>query len=168
MKIVLLQDVPKLGHKYDIKEVKPGYGRNFLIARDLAMIATKSALAQAETKRLELNKTLGEKRDKLSKEAKALEQATVKLTRRANGLGHLFDSIDENDLVEALRAQTSFDVETGWITLAHPIKEIGSHTIPVSHDEVKTSFQLVVEPEVKKEEKVETKKAKAKSKKEAE
>lgn len=166
MKIVLLQDVPKLGHKYEIKEVKPGYGRNFLIARGLAMIATKSALIQAEAKRLELDKVTGEKRDKLAKEATALEQVTIKLTKRANELGHLFDSIDENDLTEALRAQTSFEVETSWITLGHPIKEIGSHTIPVSHGEVKTSFQLVVEPEVEKETKtkVEAKKTKTKAK----
>ena len=167
MKIVLLQDVPKLGRKYDIKEVKPGYGRNFLITRGLGMIATRSTLIQAEAKRRELDNMMVEKRDRLTREATALEQATVKLTRRANELGHLFDSIDENDLAEALRAQTSFDIETGWITLGHPIKEIGSHTIPVSHGEAKTSFQLVVKPEVKaKVEKVELKKAtKTRSKK---
>ena len=163
MKIVLLQDVPKLGRKYDIKEVKPGYGRNFLIARGLGSIATESARVQAEAKRHELDKVMTEKRDRLTKEATALEQATVKLTRRANELGHLFDSIDENDLAEALRAQTSFDIETSWITLDQSIKEIGSHTIPVSHGEIKTSFQLVVEPEIKvKVEKAEPKKSKTK------
>jgi len=150
MKIILLRDVPKLGRKYDIKEVKAGYGRNFILARGLGLIANKATLAQTEIKRRELDKVRTEKRDRLTKEeTTALEQTTVKLTRRANELGHLFDGIHESDLAEALRAQTPFDIETNWITLDHPIKEIGSHTVPVSHGDTKTSFQLVVEPEVK-------------------
>lgn len=146
MKIVLTKDVPKLGRQYDVKEVKPGYGRNFIIARGLGMIATKSILVQMELKRRERETTLLEKRDKLVKEAVEMMKATVTLEKRANELGHLFESVGKEDLTLALRQQTGFDIEADWVTLEKPIKEIGAHTIPVVHEEVKTSFQLVVTP----------------------
>ena len=148
MKIVLLKDVPKLGRQYDVKEVKAGYGRNFLLARGLGTIATKSVLTQVELKRQQLETALGEKRARLVNEASVLAKTTIHLAKRVNELGHLFDSIDAEDLVLALRTQTGFDLEANWITLARPIKEIGLHTILVNHEEIKTSFQLVVEPEV--------------------
>jgi len=147
MKIVLTKDVPKLGRRYEVKEVKPGYGRNFIIARGLGMIATKSALAQAELKRQRLEAALAEKRERLTKEATELSKATVRLTRRANELGRLFDGIDQNDLAVALRIQTTFDLEPDWIILERPIKKVGQHTIVVSHGETKTSFKLIVESE---------------------
>lgn len=147
MKIILLKDVPKLGRQYEVKEVKAGYGRNFLIARNLGAIATKSALAQAELKRRELERETAAKRERFAEEAIKLGSTAIKLVKRANELGHLFDGLDAGDLAEALRAQTGFDLEPDWIALNRPIKEIGTHTIPVSHGETKTSFQLVVEAE---------------------
>ncbi len=147
MKIVLTKDVPKLGRQYDIKEVKAGYGRNFIIARGLGMIATKSILAQVELRRRELETAVAEKRAKLAKESAGMMAATVTLAKRANELGHLFESISKEDLALALRLQTGFDIEADWINLEKPIKEVGSHTIPVAHEEVKTSFQLIVEAE---------------------
>jgi len=148
MKIVLLKNVPELGRPYEVKEVKAGYGRNFILARGLGIIATKTALAQAEIKRDKLERATVEKRERLVKEVAELKQITITLTKRANELGHLFSGIDNNDLVEALRVQTTFDLEPNWVTLKQPIKEIGTHTIPVSHGEIKTSFTLVVEPEI--------------------
>lgn len=148
MKIVLLKDVPKLGRQYEVKEVKPGYGRNFIIARGFGMIATKSAIAQAERQRQKMEAAVTDKRERLAKEATELSKTTVRLTRRANELGHLFDGIDQNDLATALRAQTIFDLEPEWIALDRPIKEVGTYTISVSHSETKTSFELVVEAEI--------------------
>ncbi len=147
MKIVLLKDVPKLGKQYEVKEVKSGYGRNFIIARGLGTIATKPILAQVELKRRELETVVAEKRAKLAKEAAGMVKATVTLQKRANELGHLFEGVSKEDLAVALRLQTGFDIEADWITLAKPIKEIGPHTIPVAHEETKTSFQLIVEAE---------------------
>ncbi|MEK7621709.1 MAG: 50S ribosomal protein L9 [Patescibacteria group bacterium] len=147
MKVILLKDVPKLGRQYEVKEVKPGYARNFILARGLGAMATKITLAQADFKRQGREAALIEKRERLAKEASELEKVTIRLTRRANDLGHLFDGLDANDLIKALRSQTNFDLESDWIALPRPIKELGTHTIPVSHGETKTSFQLIVEPE---------------------
>ena len=147
MKVVLLKDVPKLGRQYEVKEVKSGYGRNFILARGLGVIATKSNLAQAELKRRGMETALAEKRERLAKEAVDLVKVTVRLAKRANELGHLFDGLDASDLAAALRAQTSFDLDPDWIVLNRPIKEVGSHIIAVEHGEIKTSFQLVVESE---------------------
>ena len=164
MKIILLKDVPKLGKQYEVKEVKSGYGRNFIIARGLGTIATKPMLAQVELRRRELETAVAEKRAKLAKEAAGMMAATVTLAKRANELGHLFESISKEDLATALRLQTGFDIEADWINLEKPIKEVGTHTIPVAHEEVKTSFQLIVEAEggEKKVEKKAEKKVKAK------
>jgi len=145
MKIVLTKDVPKLGRQYEVKEVKPGYARNFILARGLGIIATKTALVQAETKRWGMETALIEKRERLAKEATEMSKTTIRLTKRANELGHLFDSLDVNDLALALRTQTNFDIEADWITLDRPIKEIGTHIISVNHGETKTSFQLIIE-----------------------
>ncbi len=147
MKVVLLKDVPKLGRRYEIKEVKSGYARYFILARGLGSIATQSALIQAEIERRRLETALTEKRERLFKEAENLEKTIVRLTCRANELGHLFDGLNANDLAQALRSQTNFDLEPDWITLSRPIKEVGTHIISVSHGETKTSFQLVIEPE---------------------
>ena len=99
MKIILLKDVPKVGKKHETKEVPDGYGRNFLLKRGLAEIATASAIKRVE----EIKKTAAvEKKiqeDLLMKNLEDLNDITITLKEKANEEGHLFAGIHKEEII---------------------------------------------------------------------
>ena len=110
MKVILLQSVPKIGNKYDVKNVSDGYATNFLFPRKLAEIATDSAVTRMmNTKsRNEGDKKVHE--DLLMKNLKDLEGARVEMTESANDKGHLFAGIHAVEIIPALKEQTRLEV----------------------------------------------------------
>ena len=131
MRVILLQDVEKLGKKYDVKEVKDGYARNFLIARGLAKLATEKELRRVETR----------KEIELKKEKEELEGAQV-LASKLDGVeliipikigdeGQLFESINKQKIIEKLK-ELGFDIKKSQVILEEPIKELGESPVKVS------------------------------------
>lgn len=145
MKIVLLKDVPKVGRKYDVKEVADGYARNFIIKNRLGELATPKLLARVghEKKRMEEEKKLRE--DLLLKNLEDLKGITITLHSKANEQGHLFAGIHKEQLIPALKEQAHLDVLAEHIILEKPIKELGEHEVKIFVQDKKASFQVVVE-----------------------
>ncbi len=145
MKVILLQNVAKIGQKGDLKDLKEGYVINMLLPKKLAKIAT-----QAEIFNLEKSKQLKvvaeqKKAEKISELFKSLEGKVVCIKEKANEKGHLFAKIDKNEIIEAFNQQIGQELDPEYLTIENPIKEIGEYQIDLRFNKLKGRFVLVVE-----------------------
>ena len=126
MEVILKKNVDKLGYANEIVNVKPGYGRNFLIPQGYASLATASAKRAHE----EMMKQKAHKENKLEIEAKEiaakLADVTVSIVTKAGENGKIFGSVNTLQLAEALRKE-GFDIDRKSLKIKNePIKEIGT------------------------------------------
>lgn len=144
MKVILLQDVPKVGRKYEVKNVADGYGRNFLIARKLALPATSENLnkVQENKKRYETERAI--QVELLDKNLASLKEVEITIKAKANEDGHLFAGIHKDDILRALDEQKHLDLTADWLDLPQPLKIVGDHQVVVKKDGKTTSFKVVV------------------------
>ncbi|MDD4142400.1 MAG: 50S ribosomal protein L9 [Bacteroidales bacterium] len=149
MRIILKQDVQGLGFEHDVVIVKPGYARNYLIPRGLAITATPSAIKVRD----EVVRQQEHKRAKLIKDATdlaaALETATVKIPVKATEEGKIFGSVTSAAIAEALMEQYKYEVDKKNIMLDdNRIKELGSYNAIVNlFKDVKATLKVLVERE---------------------
>lgn len=144
MKLILIQDVPNLGYKDDVVDVKPGYGRNYLIPQQKAVIASASALKQlAENQRQRAHKLA---QIKAAAEAAAAAIAGVELTIAAKtaATGTIYGAVNAASVAEAL-GKLGHEVDRKLITLNTTIKEVGNYTATVRfHKEVAVEIPVAV------------------------
>ncbi len=142
MKIILLKDVPKVGRKYDIKEVAEGYALNMLIPRGLAKIATKDAVAKVE--QLKANDLTNKKiqEELLLKNLEVIRNLKIDIKEKANEKGHLFAGVTRERVFEEVTKATRLTLNIDSIILDKPIKEIGEHKITVEAMGKKAEFVL--------------------------
>lgn len=131
MRVVLRDDVESLGKKGDLVDVADGYARNYLVPRGLAMKATRGVVAQAESMRR--NREAREVRDRQAAEALVplLAANRIEVTARAGEGGKLFGSVTTADVVAAVQAQTGVELDRRNLSLAEPIRELGSVEVVV-------------------------------------
>lgn len=141
MKVVLLKDVRNMGQAGTAHDVADGHGLNFLIPRKLAVLATPTALKQAETaaKAAQDRKEIDAKlvSDRLS----ALAKESVVIRKKANEQGHLYDAVDSKEIAAA--AQLPVDA----IHIEKPYKELGTFDIPVAKGEGFGKISITIEAE---------------------
>ncbi|MGZ4688001.1 MAG: 50S ribosomal protein L9 [Acidimicrobiia bacterium] len=145
MKVVLREDVEKLGRKGDLLEVADGYARNFLVPRGLAIVATKGVVEQASAMRR--NRQIRDDRDKEAAQelATRLTTSSIRVTARAGEGGKLFGSVTSADIVAAVKTQTNVELDRRKVTLAEPLKELGSAEVAVQlHHEVTATLTVEV------------------------
>lgn len=145
MKIILLKDVPKIGKRYDIKEVNDGYAVNFLMPRKLAEPATPKSIASLEKRKKEIKIEREIREDLLLKNLEDLKGKTILIKGKANEKGHLFSSIHKKELLDALMSQHHAGISKEFIMLDKPLKEIGEFEIPVEIKGKKSSFKAIIE-----------------------
>jgi large subunit ribosomal protein L9 len=147
MQVILRDDVPNLGRPGDVVRVRPGYARNFLLPRNLAVEANpKNLRAFEHEKRLALMRREAKRTESL-KIKDRLEQLTIEIAARAGEGGKLFGSVTNIDIERALIAQ-GVTVDRRRIQLAEPIKELGDFVVPVRIDaDVEASLKLKVAAE---------------------
>jgi len=147
MKVLLCEDVKKLGWLGDIVDVTEGYARNYLLPQGLAKVATETnvrSLAQEKTKRAE--QRLHERR-RLEKAAQAVNGAEAVVAAKANEQGVLFGSIAEPMIAANLRSQ-GFEVADEVVRLPEHIKQLGTHEVTLKFaDDVTATVHVVVVPE---------------------
>ncbi len=145
MKIILLREIPKLGKKYDIKNVADGYALNMLIPRGLAQIATTQAITNIEVmkkKDLVESKVQGKL---LAKNLELIKTLVLNLKEKANEKGHLFAGITKEKLAEEIFKSARLNIDSESIKLEKPIKEIGKYKIIVEVLGKKAEFIVIVE-----------------------
>jgi len=143
MKIVFLKDIPRVGKKYEVKEVADGYGRH-LVAQKLAEPATKEVLARIQG-RMATDATLKKVHTELlMKNLEALGGTTITLKGKANEKGHLFASIHKEEVLAELKRSTHLDMHPDYVILDRPLKELGTYQIPVVIEKNRVTFTVII------------------------
>ena len=144
MEVILKQDIHSLGYKNDIVIVKNGYGRNYLIPKGIAILATESAKKMnAENMRQRAHKEEKIKNEALEV-AKKLEGITLTLGAKTSTTGKIFGSVNNIQIAEALTAQ-GFEIDRKVIVIKDAVKEIGKYTATIKlHKEVKVDIEFDV------------------------
>jgi len=147
MQIILQEDIDKLGHRGDVVTVKPGYARNYLLPRKLAVEATKGNLKAIERIRTALAKKTATELEAAQKQAQLLNGVVLKFTRKTGENDQMFGSVTSPDVVEEL-ARQGFQIDKRQVQLAEPIKIVGESpvTIKVFRD-VSAQIKVCVEKE---------------------
>ncbi len=146
MKIILTTDVPNLGAPGDIVEVKDGYGRNYLLPRKMAIVATRGAEKQVETIRRAQRARQIRDLDHAKEVAGDLGKLTLTVKAKAAGdSGRLFGSITAGDIVDAVRAAGGPTLDKRAVEVSGQIKTVGRHPVAVRlHPEVTTQVEIAV------------------------
>ena len=145
VEVILRDDVPNLGRIGEVVRVKPGYARNYLLPRGLAIEANSKNLRVLEhQKRIIAAKAEKDRKD-AEGHAKRLEGLELRVQARVGEEGRLFGSVTNLD-VERLLAAKGFQVDRRRIQLAEPIKQVGTYPVPVQLGrDVRATVQVVVE-----------------------
>lgn len=130
MKVILLQDIEKLGKKYDIKRVADGHARNFLLPKNLVKPATEENMKWLEIQKEILRQKSEEELKKVQAVASTLDGLEIILPMKIGEKEQLFEAVTAQKVVEKLKEQ-GFDVKKTQIVLKEPIKEIGEFPVKV-------------------------------------
>ena len=147
MKIVLRTDVEQLGKKGDLCDVAPGYARNYLVPRGLAMVASKGAEKQAAAMRRNREVRDSREREQAQGAAAKLVASPVQVPARAGEGGKLFGSVTSADIAAAIEAATGVAVDRRKIALDEPLKTVGPADVEVTlHTDVRITVTVEVVP----------------------
>jgi large subunit ribosomal protein L9 len=130
VKVILLEDVENLGKKYELKEVKNGYARNFLIPNKMAKPATKKALKWLEDQKEVIQKEAEEDLKKAQELATKLDGLEVNIVLKIGEEGQFFESVNNAKIAEKLK-EMGYDVKKSQIELKDPIKEAGEFSVKI-------------------------------------
>jgi large subunit ribosomal protein L9 len=146
MRLLLIEDVPHLGKQGDIVEVKPGYGRNYLVPYGLATDVTPETLARIEKHKANIEAVRIARLNDLKMLAKKLEKHSLTIEANANEENHLYGSVTAVDIAKALH-KDELPIDEAAIRLEGPIKELGLYNVKVHlADEVETELKVWVVP----------------------
>jgi large subunit ribosomal protein L9 len=144
MKIILLEDIEKLGKEGDVVDVAPGYARNYLIAKKKALISTPGNRKQFEE--IKKRKTIQymKSKEEAEKLAEKLNEISITSVAKAGENEKLYGSVTTGDIVELL-SKEGFEIDKKKIVIEEPIKSLGVYTIPIKlHAEVQATVKLWV------------------------
>lgn len=151
MKLILKQDMPNLGEAGAVVDVKPGYGRNYLIPQGLAYEASEANLKRIEEERAKEAERRRRDRLEAHRRAAQLEGLLVTFHERAGEDGKLFGSVTAADIAEKANqeAELDFELDKKTVVLDDPIKTLGDSTVAIRlHAEVEVEIEVRVEEEV--------------------
>ncbi len=130
MKVILLKDIENIGKKHEVKEVKDGYARNFLIPRELAKPATKEALKRLEEIKEEEKEKDRRELEEAQKLASRLESTEVALPVKVGEKGQFFEKVTDQKVAEKLR-ELGFDISKNQVDLEAPLEELGEFQVKI-------------------------------------
>ena len=146
MKVLLRQNVTKLGQIGDVVEVRDGYARNYLIPHGLATAPTQSNLKAIEAQRQAYLAELAKQRAEIEERSKLLEGKEITINARANEEGHLYGSVGQSQIAAAV-TKGGFDLDASNIVLDEPIRRLDKYEVPVEFAEgVRVNITVWVVP----------------------
>jgi len=152
VKVILIEDVENLGKKYEVKDVKPGYARNFLIPKNMVKLATKQNLKWLKDQQEIIEKEAVEDLKKAQELTSQIDGIEVTINVKVGESGQLFESINNVKIAEKLKS-LGFNVKKSQIKLEDPIKEVGEFPIKVMLDHnLEAEIRLIIVEEIKEEE----------------
>jgi large subunit ribosomal protein L9 len=147
MKLLLKESIKNVGKVGDVVEVSPGYARNYLIPRDLAVKPTPGNIKKVEERRKEIERQERERREQQAAMLKQLEGVEVTLERKANENGHLFGSVSATDIAKALQAQ-GFNIQPDDVNLPGKLDRIDKFMVNIKFaEDLATEIKVYVAPD---------------------
>lgn len=147
IEVILKQEIEHLGERGDIVKVAPGYARNYLLPRKLALAVTSGNRKQIEFEKRAAAAKAAEERAVAQALATRFAQVELVITRKVGETGQLYGSVTSADIVEALAAQ-GFEVDRRRVQLGDPLKAVGETQVPIRlHRDVTAQVKVVVAPE---------------------
>jgi large subunit ribosomal protein L9 len=144
MKIILLDDVPKLGRRGEVRDVSDGYARNYLVPQKLALAATAGNLSNLESIKATQEGRANRLRTQAETQAQAIEALSFSQVRQASDEGRLFGSVGRADIA-AFLLQNGVEVDRRRVMLDEPIKTLGDFSVPIRlHSEVTAQLKVSV------------------------
>ncbi len=130
MKVILLQDVKSLGKKGELVEVNEGYARNFILKKKLGIEATAKNMNDLKLQKANQEKIAKEQLEAAKKFAEELKEMTVTVKIRTGEGGRVFGSVSTKEIAAAAKQQLGIDVDKKKLTLAEPIRMVGTVLVP--------------------------------------
>lgn len=151
MKVILLQNIKGFGQIGDIKNVHDGYGRNFLIPKNLARVADANSVKLSEALKQKAHIVLKEEREKAKIIAERLKDAVIEISRKASKTGTLFASVTKKDIIKELDQKFAVKLGESAINLKEHdehIKHVGEHLIDLElAPDIKTELKIIIKEE---------------------
>lgn len=145
MKVILHDDIPKLGARFETVEVAVGYARNFLIPRGLAVEANDSSLKQLGGAKQAAQRKEKAVVNEAERWAQRISETELNITVPAGESGRVHQAVTNREIAERLKNELDFDIDRHDIELDQPITTLGAHTIPVHlHRYVKAQLRVNV------------------------
>jgi large subunit ribosomal protein L9 len=142
MQVILLEDVPALGNAGDTVKVSDGYGRNYLIPRKKAILATEKGIKILEHQKREVQQRLGKLKKDAGKVGEQIENLSCTFVKTAGESGKLFGSVTSME-IESYLKENGIQVDRKKILLEEPIKNLGMFTIPIKLHPERTAYLKV-------------------------
>ncbi len=149
MRVILLKDIENLGKKNEVKEVKNGYARNFLIPKGLVKIATKQAMEQLKSQKELEAQEAEEELKKTQALIESMEGMEFVISVKVGDENQLFESITPQKIQETLK-QSGFNIKKTQIELSQPIKELGEFPVKIKFEHnLEAEITIIIEEEKK-------------------
>ena len=129
MKVILLQDIRGKGKKGQMLEVSDGYARNNMLPRKLAIEATPDAINTMKMNDKATQERIAREKAEAMEISKKLREMTLTVTAKGGGAGRLFGSVTNQEIADALKAQTGIALDKRKIQITDPIKNVGTYTV---------------------------------------
>ena len=147
MKVILLENIEKLGNQGDVVNVKAGFARNFLFAKGLATNFSPKQLIKVENELKQQERKINREKENLSNILDQISDLELSITMKSEENDKLFGSVTKSD-IEKLLLENSIKIDKKYIDLKSPIKTLGSHEVNVKFtSELFGSFKLTIEKE---------------------
>lgn len=148
VKVILKQDVANLGHAGEMKQVTPGYYRNFLLPRGLAVEASVGNVNALQANKKLQAEQKARAQERANSTAQTLSSVTLRMPVRLGEQGRIYGSVTNKDIAEALKQQASISVDRHKIVVQEPLRTIGVHPVQVRLDSgVDATVQVELVPE---------------------
>ncbi|MGQ9519983.1 MAG: 50S ribosomal protein L9 [Candidatus Fervidibacter sp.] len=143
MKVVLMQDIPKLGMKFQVVEVSDGYARNYLIPRRLAQPVTPALLKEIEKRRQQEQQKERKALERSQELAQKLANIVVEIPAPAGEGGRLYHAVSAHEIALHLKQQHGIEIDRDQVLLEEPLRSLGVHTVPIRlHRQVRTNLKV--------------------------
>jgi len=147
MKVILLKDVDKIGKKLEVKEVKAGYARNFLIPQGLAKPVTEEVMIWLETQKEIEEKKAEDNLKKAQEVASSIDDQEVIIPVKMGDEGQLFEQVSAQKIADKLK-EAGFDIKKTQIELAEPIKDVGEYPVKIRFEHnLEAEIRVIVQKE---------------------
>lgn len=131
MKVLLTKDVKNLGKAGEIKEVKDGYGHNFLVAKGFAKLATPEVVRQFEAKKRRDAEEAAAELEKLKEHKAKIDKVKLTIARPLGANGSLFGAVTKEEIANTLNEKEGFEIDKKTVEIDKPIKATGSYKISI-------------------------------------